>query len=212
MIRVAIITTDTAHHRYFVHGMNRVAGIVGAAVETKKGPRQLTQEAADLSLFGDPPPIGGPQFESIVDAAGFLSGLKPDVLICYGASAPPSIFTIPPLGAVNCHGGKLPIYRGLDTNLWAAMIGRPEDAGVTLHKMSASVDDGPVYGFRPLALPIPLSRMLFETTKLCLAMVTDLINRMNLGAVPMQVHLQRGLVFGAVPSYAYEVADMAVSR
>lgn len=52
---------------------------------------------------------------------------------------------MPPLGSVNAHGGKLPGYRGLDTNLWAAYRGRPEDMYATVHKVSEGLDEGSVY-------------------------------------------------------------------
>lgn len=213
MIRAGLLTTDTPHHRWFAHGLidSGVCAIVGTAIENKPGPRQLTQEAADLSLFGNPEPI--PQalrFDHIGDSASFLAALSPDVLICYGTGkVPASVFTIPPLGTVNCHGGRLPHYRGLDTNIWAALIGNPQDMAVTLHKMGDGLDEGPIYGRRQLACA-SLPGLLFETTALCLRMVIELMARMNIGPAPLAANTEQGLIFKAVPHDAYQIAERAL--
>ena len=71
---------------------------------------------------------------------------EPDLLLVYGTGLiKPRVFDRPPLGAVNAHGGKLPRYRGLDTNLWAAYEGHPEAMTVSLHKMDLEFDRGPIY-------------------------------------------------------------------
>ena len=213
-MRVAILTTDTTHHSYFVHGLSSAVNVVGVAIETRPGQRQLTQEAADLTLFGDPPALEGDRFERISVAGPFLADCRPDVMFCYGTGlVPASVFVIPPIGTVNCHGGKLPNYRGLDTNIWAALIGHPEDVGVTLHKMDNRLDQGPIYDFRNLQLPITLPRLLFETTELCLSMTIDLIMRMSSRvAVPMSGSLESGIVFKAAPSDLRESANRALSQ
>ena len=50
-----------------------------------------------------------------------------------------------PSGSINAHGGKLPDYRGLDTNLWVSLKEGPSKMMVTLHEIDESIDTGEIY-------------------------------------------------------------------
>lgn len=45
-------------------------------------------------------------------------------------------------GVVNCHGGILPHYRGLDLDKWPLLENNPTLVGIATHFMSARVDEG----------------------------------------------------------------------
>ncbi len=86
------------------------------------------------------------QSVNLPEARELLSSAGADVFYVYGTGKiRPEIFDMPPLGSVNAHGGKLPGYRGLDTNLWAAYEGRPKDMYTTVHEVSEGFDEGSVY-------------------------------------------------------------------
>ena len=56
---------------------------------------------------------------------------------------PPAVLQVPPLGAYNVHPGPLPSCAGLNAPSWAIYHGA-ETHGVTLHRMEAGIDTGPV--------------------------------------------------------------------
>jgi len=74
-----------------------------------------------------------------------LRELKPDLLVvvAYGQILPQTILDLPPFGCLNVHTSLLPKYRGAAPIQWAIADGEPE-TGVTIMKMDAGLDTGPV--------------------------------------------------------------------
>ena len=68
-----------------------------------------------------------------------------DLLVCAGYSKilPAALFEPLRLGGVNCHGGKLPEYRGASPIPWQILRGERSGAAYVL-RMTAGIDDGPV--------------------------------------------------------------------
>ena len=78
-----------------------------------------------------------------------LRELKPDlmVVVAYGQILPPTILDVPKFGCVNVHTSLLPKYRGAAPIQWAIADGEPE-TGVTIMKMDAGLDTGPILSMR----------------------------------------------------------------
>jgi len=78
-----------------------------------------------------------------------LRGLKPDlmVVVAYGQILPQSILDLPQFGCLNVHTSLLPKYRGAAPIQWAIANGDSE-TGVTIMKMDAGLDTGPVLSAR----------------------------------------------------------------
>lgn len=53
------------------------------------------------------------------------------------------LLTMAPLGAINCHAGKLPSYRGRSVLNWALINGESE-FGITVHFMDCAIDTGDI--------------------------------------------------------------------
>ena len=68
-----------------------------------------------------------------------------DLLVCAGYSKilPGALFEQLRLGGVNCHGGKLPEYRGASPIPWQILRGETSGAAYVL-RMTPGIDDGPV--------------------------------------------------------------------
>lgn len=86
----------------------------------------------------------------------FLSELRvlgPEisVVVAYGHILPPAVLEIPHRGSVNLHASLLPDLRGAAPVNWAIIRGA-ERTGVTVMRMTAGMDEGPVLLQR--ALPI----------------------------------------------------------
>jgi methionyl-tRNA formyltransferase len=78
-----------------------------------------------------------------------LRALKPDlmVVVAYGQILPQSLLDLPTFGCVNVHTSLLPKYRGAAPIQWAIADGEPE-TGVTIMKMDAGLDTGPILSTR----------------------------------------------------------------
>src|SRR5208282_6206682 len=80
---------------------------------------------------------------------GELRGLAPDliVVVAYGQILPQSILDLPRHGCLNVHTSLLPKYRGAAPIQWAMANGDAE-TGVTIMKMDAGLDTGPIVAQR----------------------------------------------------------------
>jgi methionyl-tRNA formyltransferase len=78
-----------------------------------------------------------------------LRGLQPDliVVVAYGQILPQALLDLPRFGCVNVHTSLLPKYRGAAPIQWAIANGEPE-TGVTIMKMDAGLDTGPILSMR----------------------------------------------------------------
>jgi len=85
---------------------------------------------------------------SLKDAAAVaeLAALEPDALIvaAYGLILPPDVLELPPAGCINVHASLLPRWRGASPIQAAVLAGDPV-SGVSLMRMEAGLDTGPVY-------------------------------------------------------------------
>ncbi len=75
--------------------------------------------------------------------------LRPDLIVSVAASQifKEPLLRIPPRGCINIHGALLPRYRGMLPSFWTLFNGERE-GGVTVHYMSAGIDDGSIIAQR----------------------------------------------------------------
>lgn len=74
-----------------------------------------------------------------------IKSLKPDliIVIAYGKIIPQEILDIPTYGCINIHASLLPKYRGAAC-LNAPILNGDSETGVTIMKMDAGLDTGPI--------------------------------------------------------------------
>ena len=74
-----------------------------------------------------------------------IKNLKPDliVVIAYGKIIPQEILDIPTYGCINVHASLLPKYRGAAC-LNATILNGDKETGITIMKMEAGLDTGPI--------------------------------------------------------------------
>ncbi|BAS32594.1 methionyl-tRNA formyltransferase [Dehalococcoides mccartyi] len=94
-----------------------------------------------------------PQSLKKPEEQAFLKELKPDVIVvaAYGLILPQEVLDIPVYGVLNIHPSLLPRYRGA-TPVAATLLGGDEWAGVSLMKLEAGLDTGPVYSRSMVAI------------------------------------------------------------
>jgi methionyl-tRNA formyltransferase len=112
-----------------------------------------------------PPPVKRFALEQVLDVRqpatlrdpevmADLRALRPDVIAvaAYGKILPPGILEIPPLGCINVHASLLPRHRGASPIAHAIWAGDPE-VGISIMRMEAGLDTGPVYMSRGIPAP-----------------------------------------------------------
>ena len=79
------------------------------------------------------------------DAQAALAGLAPDVIVvaAYGLILPQEVLDLPRFGCINVHGSVLPRWRGA-APIAAAILAGDVEAGVSIMRMDAGVDTGPM--------------------------------------------------------------------
>jgi methionyl-tRNA formyltransferase len=88
------------------------------------------------------------------EVAARLSALGIDLIVsCYFDQIfRPAILGLPQLGAINVHSAMLPSHRGPMPVLYCA-LDVPPSLGVTVHRLEASIDTGPILAQAPYAAP-----------------------------------------------------------
>jgi methionyl-tRNA formyltransferase len=159
------------------------------AIAINRYERQLFFPDGDDSLPGSPTfyveTVNSPETEQHLRAAA------PDLILVYGTGLVlPRIYGIARSAALNAHGGKLPGYRGLDTNLWAILEGNPQDMTATWHALAPELDTGAVYADAPVPphRDLALHTLRGRTAILCTDLIIDLLPRLKDGAGPIRTH------------------------
>ena len=82
-----------------------------------------------------------------------LSQWKPDIIIvaAFGQILRQNILELPPLGCINVHASLLPRWRGA-APINAAILHGDAETGVTIMKMDAGLDTGPVLSKRAISI------------------------------------------------------------
>jgi hypothetical protein len=82
------------------------------------------------------------------ECVAFLRQCRPDFVIARCKTLlKPDVFTIPPGGTYVLHPGICPEYRNAHGCFWALVSRDLERVGLTLLRIDAGVDTGPVYGY-----------------------------------------------------------------
>jgi len=109
--------------------------------------------------------------------------LKPDLLLVnsYSMILRQDVLGIARLGGINIHGALLPSYRGCNPTQWAILNGETA-TGVTMHEMSAGLDEGAIIDQRKVPLLFEdtwkavSARIATATEELLSANLTDILS------------------------------------
>ncbi|MDR7523564.1 MAG: formyltransferase family protein [Armatimonadota bacterium] len=87
------------------------------------------------------------------EGLAILGRIKPDLLVSAGSPEvfKPHVLSLPTIGSVNVHNGRLPAYRGLFGTFWEALRGEVWGYAC-VHAMSPDVDAGPVLAQGPVRM------------------------------------------------------------
>jgi methionyl-tRNA formyltransferase len=111
----------------------------GRGKKVLASPVKLLAQDADI-------PVWQPETLRGADTVSRLGALEPDLVIvaAYGLLLPQSFLDVPRLGCVNVHASLLPRWRGA-APIQAAILSGDDETGISLMRMEAGLDTGPVY-------------------------------------------------------------------
>jgi len=90
-------------------------------------------------------PVFQPEKLRRAEAIDALKQWQPDVYVvaAFGQILPQAVLDIPPFGSINVHASLLPRWRGA-APIHAAILAGDEQTGITIMKMDAGLDTGPM--------------------------------------------------------------------
>ncbi|MDQ3890397.1 MAG: formyl transferase [Actinomycetota bacterium] len=141
--------------------------------------------------------VNDPEYVRRVGAA------QPEVIVSVAA---PEIFreellTVPRLGCLNIHSGRLPKYRGMMPTFWQMLAGEPH-ATVTIHEMVPQLDAGRVLATLeyPLRDNDSLDRVMSETKREGARLMIEVLRQIRAGeASPKQLDMGDASYFSFPP-------------
>jgi len=109
-------------------------------------PVKVTANSLNIPVF-QPPRLKTPE------AFAELAALEPDVIIvaAYGQILRQNVLDLPKYGCINVHASYLPRWRGA-APIQAAILAGDEYTGVSIMKMDAGIDTGPVLVMEKVAI------------------------------------------------------------
>ncbi|MBL7129794.1 MAG: hypothetical protein ISS45_00070 [Candidatus Omnitrophica bacterium] len=200
-MKLAVLTTQTLHHTYFIREVTRVFPVTMAIVEWKvyQAPfdthhlfedrremyeREVFFGGKDVSI-SDIVPVKKVESINDLESLWCLNKLKPDLIIVFGTGMVSKDITgLYSERIVNLHGGNPQEYRGLDSHLWAIYHRDFNNLVTTLHRVNKKLDDGEIVSQIPIipALGMGLHELRRYNTEICVRLVTsalDVYRRQN---------------------------------
>jgi methionyl-tRNA formyltransferase len=130
-----------------------VVGVLTQPDRPKGRGRQLAASPVKLAALAHAVPVSQPvSLKNESDRADLVSW-KPDVLVvvAYGLILPRAVLDLPRFGCVNIHASLLPRWRGA-APVQRAILAGDKESGVSIMRMEAGLDTGPVYLERRVAI------------------------------------------------------------
>lgn len=225
MLSVAVLTTQTLHHAFFVNELSRCAKVELAVVETAvtapvfavAHPFETLRDNHEREvLFGGEERLVSsmvPELRVVsindTEAAEALSGLNPDLVFVFGTShikAP--LIELCRGRLFNLHGGDPRQYRGLDSHLWAIYHRDFRALVTTLHEVELRLDTGAIVYQQ--ALDVTQGLRLFElraaNTRVCVELARRSIAQHSAtGRIVMQPIKDPGRYYSFMPAVLKDI-------
>ena len=134
-------------------GAQQVVGIVTQPDRASGRGRELRQPPVKLLALELGLPVIQPEKLRAPEALSQLRDWAPDLIVvaAFGQLLKPEVLDLPRFGCINVHASLLPRWRGA-APINAAILAGDEETGVTIMKMDAGLDTGPMLARRSIRL------------------------------------------------------------
>lgn len=231
MSSIVVLSTDTAHHRYF---LNRIAdagiSVSGCVFETtsvqppfETGPVFDDEEAAyeaahffentrqDLERFDI---RSVPNFNE-AEAHAEFAAFRPTLGVVFGARRlTPQTISMFPGGLINVHRGIAQAYRGLDSDLWAIYHRDYENLGTTIHLIDDRLDTGEIIAQERLDLTPDMRchQIRFHTSVMATSMVITALQDYLAGHLITREQQTEGRYYSFMPKVLKKIVAQRFDR
>ncbi len=217
-MKLAILTSETPHHCYFVRELcsayeclvvYETTGVT-APFETSH-PFELDRDRQEWVRWFNGTAVALNDLcdtratENINDQAAVsaVASFCPDALVVFGTRRIKGELLTQHQGRIfNLHGGDPEKYRGLDSHLWAIYHGDQSGIVTTLHHLNANLDDGDIIAQQkvPLSDIRGLAELRAHNTEACLHLTkTALVALEASGNVPSRPQRKKGRYYSFMP-------------
>lgn len=161
----------------------------------KLTPSPVAQRAGALGL-----PVHKPaSLRKEPEALATLRDLAPDamVVVAYGQILPQSVLDIPRLGCLNIHASLLPRWRGA-APIQRAILAGDRETGVTIMRMDAGLDTGPMLLWESLPVGEMTAGELHDALMpLGARLIVEALRRLEAGTLPDIPQPAEGITYAA---------------
>ena len=219
-MKIAVLTTETPHHIYFVRELQQVFGDVivfcetqnvMATFETYHSFEGVRDEFEWNKWFnGQKMKISSHAktyyFTNMNEKAATktLEKENVDLVLVFGTGLlKDNLIRVCPINIFNLHGGDPEHYRGLDSHLWAIYHRDFSGLVTTLHRVDATLDSGDIVlqGQIPLTQDMGLHELRALNTQLCVELAVTLIDMYSRnGKIVSCRQRQAGRYYSFMPS------------
>jgi methionyl-tRNA formyltransferase len=144
------------------------------------------------------------------EAVQSLRALQPDlvVVVAYGQLLSPEVLALPRWGCLNIHASLLPRWRGA-APIQRAILAGDSETGVTLMRMDAGLDTGPMLCWRTLPITATLTggQLHDQLSLLGAELLLDALPRLKAGVLPLIPQPEEGVTYAAKLLAADEQID-----
>jgi methionyl-tRNA formyltransferase len=142
---------------------------------------------------------------SVAEATEAIRSLAPQVAVaaCFLWRLPREAYETPPLGILNVHPSLLPAGRGPEPVFWTLRRGEPV-TGVTVHRMDAGFDTGPIVAQAQIPVPAGISAPELERDLMTIggSLLVEALPALAAGTLQPRPQSAEGVSQAAVPGPA----------
>lgn len=224
-ISVAVLTTDTVHHTFFVRELMAGCDVPLVVQEMRPlkppydtaHPFELERDEWERDEWAAGGPVSLEELaptlvvDSVNDASALnaLKSAAADLTVVFGTGIIRSeVIQGAPGMLLNLHGGDPERYRGLDTHLWAVWHRDWESLVTALHVVAPRLDTGDIVATAQLAPPhgAPLTQLRAANTEACADLVRGAVQqRAAGGSVVTRPQRSEGRYYSFMPTVLKEV-------
>ena len=200
-MKIAILTTDTLHHKYFISQIcltkNEILCVVENNILKPKFNTKIKfeekREKFEKKKWAKNKIINLKQINNLKTlnvndadnqkSINFLKKNNIDIIILFGVKKISKLFLNKFKGKVfNLHGGDLSKYRGLDSHYWSIYHNDFKSLFVTLHTTETKLDTGKIIYEKKINLTKTdkIYQLRYKNTNICVSLVQSLIKRLKL--------------------------------
>ena len=217
-MNLVILSSDTAHHRFFFQKINELFEIKNILLETNSykpsfdtaSPFEDEENEFETKNFFESTPNALPNveinyFNSInsKEALDLLSKVKPEVGIVFGTGKlKPEIISKFSYCLMNVHRGIPEFYRGLDSDLWAIYEDKLDLIGTTLHLVDEDLDTGEIVNqdYLNLKKNMKIHQIRFHTTLIAIDLALKALTDIKQGRFKSYPQKRKGGYYSFMPS------------